>query len=352
MSGVTPVNLSLALSGFILLTFLSWIGTRQYIAYAHNRNIVDIPNERSSHVTPTPIGGGVVIVALFLALVLLCLISFPKEKSLWLSILGGGIIIATLGWLDDRKGLSASVRLAAQTTAVIWTLYQIGGMPTLALGPATLKLGYFGHLLALFGGVWAINLYNFMDGIDGLAAGEAFIVTLAAGFLIKGSPAVSLALFGLGACILGFLIWNWSPAKIFMGDAGSGFLGFTLFTIALYSELQGTLSILIWGVLLSVFIIDTTLTLIKRVRERKPIAEAHRDHLYQQPIISGCPHENVTGTILLITLSISFATLMFSRYPLLIFIITYSLMILVWFLLYSRLRAVCLYTTPSTKEKS
>ncbi len=331
------MNFFLLFPGFILLTLLSWLGTRQYIAYAHNKDILDIPNERSSHTAPTPIGGGVVFVALFLALVILCLISFPKEKNLWLSILGGGIIIASSGWLDDRKGLSASLRLAAQSTAVIWALYQIGGMPTLALGPVTLRLSMFGHLLALVGGVWAINLYNFMDGIDGLAAGETLLVALAAGFFLKGSPAVSLSLFGLGACVLGFLIWNWSPAKIFMGDTGSGFLGFVLFTFALYTESHGTLPILTWGVLLSVFIVDATLTLLKRILRRKALTHAHREHLYQQAVISGFDHKRVAISFLTTTGSICILVCLFQQYVLPIFILTYAFLCVLWILLYSKI---------------
>ncbi|MPM14057.1 Undecaprenyl-phosphate alpha-N-acetylglucosaminyl 1-phosphate transferase [bioreactor metagenome] len=199
-------------------------------------------------------------------------------------------------------------------------------------------LGYIGHVLAFIGGVWMINLYNFMDGIDGLAAGEAVLVASTGAFLTKGSP-VSFALFALAASVLGFLIWNWSPAKIFMGDAGSGFLGFAFFSFALSTENTNILPLLTWAVLVSVFAVDATLTLIMRARQRKRLSEAHRDHLYQQFIKAGYLHSAVTGTVLLATLLLS-ATVWFLRpFPLLLFAGVYVALIMTWKLLYGKISA-------------
>ena len=328
----------LSLVLFSGLALLSCIGTKLYINYARQKAILDIPNERSSHTLPTPRGGGVVFVALFLAFILLCPFFFPREASLWLALSGGGLAVAAVGWIDDRKTLPAWQRLGVHSLAVLWALYHLGGMPSLSLGFASLPLGLVGHTLAFIGGVWMINLYNFMDGIDGLAAGEAVLVASTGAFLTKGSP-VSFALFALAASVLGFLIWNWSPAKVFMGDAGSGFLGFAFFCFALYTENTNTLPLLTWAVLVSVFAVDATLTLVMRARQRKHLSEAHRDHLYQQFIKAGYPHAAVTGTVLLVTLLLS-ATVWFLRpFPLLLFAGVYVALIMTWKLLYGKISA-------------
>lgn len=320
------------------LALFSCIGTKLYINYARQKAILDIPNERSSHTLPTPRGGGVVFVGLFLAVILLCPFFFPREASLWLALSGGDLAVAAVGWIDDRKTLPAWQRLGVHSIAVLWALYHLGGMSSLSLGFAFLPIGYIGHVLAFIGGVWMINLYNFMDGIDGLAAGEAVLVASAGAFLTKGSP-ISFALFALAASVLGFLIWNWSPAKVFMGDAGSGFLGFAFFCFALYTENTNILPLLTWAVLVSVFAVDATLTLVKRARQRKRLSEAHRDHLYQQFIKAGYPHEAVTGTVLLVTLLLSATAWFLSPFPLPLFAGTYGALIMVWKLLYGKISA-------------
>jgi Fuc2NAc and GlcNAc transferase len=321
---------------FLAITVLSFAGTKLYITYARQKAILDIPNERSSHTIPTPRGGGVVFVAVFLIFICLCPFFYPRAVPLWISLFGGGLIIASVGWIDDRKSIPAPLRLAVHSIAVIWALYQLGGMPSLSLGFASLPLGYIGHVPAFIGGVWMINLYNFMDGIDGLAAGEAVLVSIMAAFLTTGTP-VSVALFALVASVLGFLVWNWSPAKVFMGDAGSGFLGFAFFCFALYTENTNTLPLLTWAVLVSVFAVDATLTLVMRARQRKHLSEAHRDHLYQQFIKAGYPHATVTGTVLLVTLLLS-ATVWFLRpFPLLLFAGVYVALIMTWKLLYGKI---------------
>ena len=326
----------LSLVFFSGLALLSCAGTKLYINYARRKAILDIPNERSSHTLPTPRGGGVVFVALFLAVILLCPFFFPREASLWLALSGGGLAVAAVGWIDDRKTLPAWQRLGVHSMAVLWVLYHLGGMPSLSLGFASLPLGYIGHVLAFIGGVWMINLYNFMDGIDGLAAGEAVLVASAGAFLTKGSP-VSFALFALAASVLGFLIWNWSPAKVFMGDAGSGFLGFAFFCFALYTENTNAMPLLTWAVLVSVFAVDATLTLVMRARQRKHLSEAHRDHLYQQFIKAGYPHAAVTGTVLLVTFALSAAVWFLRPFPLLLFAGVYVALIMGWKLLYGKI---------------
>jgi len=324
---------------FLAITVLSFAGTKLYITYARQKAILDIPNERSSHTLPTPRGGGVVFVAVFLIFICLCPFFYPRAVPLWISLFGGGLIIASVGWIDDRKNIPAPLRLAVHSIAVIWVLYQLGGMPSLSLGFTSLPLGMFGSILAFLGGVWMINLYNFMDGIDGLAAGEAVLVSIMAALLTTGTP-VSLPLFALAASVLGFLLWNWSPAKVFMGDAGSGFLGFAFFCFALYTENTNTLPLLTWAVLVSVFAVDATLTLVMRARQRKHLSEAHRDHLYQQFIKAGSKHSTVSGVILLATAFLSLLSFFFQTHVLVLFIAVYSAVSVAWKRLYTKITVV------------
>ncbi len=329
----------LSLVFFSGLALLSCIGTKLYIYYARKKAILDIPNERSSHTLPTPRGGGVVFVALFLAVILLCPFFFPREASPWLALSGGGLAVAAVGWIDDRKTLPAWQRLGIHSLAVLWALYHFGGMPSLSLGFTSLPLGMFGSILSFLGGVWMINLYNFMDGIDGLAAGEAVLVSIMSAFLTTGTP-VSLPLFALAASVLGFLLWNWSPAKVFMGDAGSGFLGFAFFCFALYTENSNILPLLTWAVLLSVFAVDATLTLVMRARQRKHLSEAHRDHLYQQFIKAGSKHSTVSSVILLATAFLSLLSFFFQTHVLVLFIAVYSAVSVAWKRLYTKITVV------------
>ena len=215
----------------------------------------------------------------------------------------------------------------------------MGGFPSLNLGFITLPLGILGFPLALVAGVWLINLYNFMDGIDGLAAGEAIIVSIAGGLImmrVEGSSLFYL-LFILAGLVGGFLVWNWSPAKVFMGDVGSAFLGYIFAVFAFAGERSGSAPSMIWAVLLSVFVVDATLTLFKRIKERKNLAEAHRDHLYQKAVISGMSHRAVTAFVLLISIVASSVAFFFGNRLFLVFIITYLVLAVAWVIGYQRL---------------
>lgn len=294
--------------GVIFLFLLSLQGTRLYIRYAEAHRILDIPNRRSSHETPTPRGGGIVFVTLFLAVSALFLFLFPGRRDTWLAILGGGSAVALVGWIDDRSGLGAAIRLLVHFGAVAWALYWLGGLPNLYLGSGhLLRLGYWGIPLALVGGVWLVNLYNFMDGIDGLAAGEAVFVSLAAGIIgwFKGDFGFALAFFALVAVVAGFLVWNWSPAKVFMGDVGSGFLGYVFAVFAFSGEKTGSIPALALGLLLSVFVVDATMTLFRRISLKERLSEAHRSHVFQLAVKRGFSHKQVSGTFLILGAALS-----------------------------------------------
>ena len=329
---------------FILLvcSALSWAGTGLFVRFAKKKKLVDMPNSRSSHSTPTPRGGGAVFASLFLFGVLVSLLFFPEaDKPFLFAMLTGGSIIAVTGWIDDVKGLAPKIRLGFQFIAVAIALFIVGGFPSLNLGFMTVPLGILGLPLALVAGVWLINLYNFMDGIDGLAAGEAIIVSIAGGLIMmrgEGSSLFSL-LFILAALVGGFIIWNWSPAKVFMGDVGSGFLGYIFAVFAFAGERSGSAPAMIWAVLLSVFVVDATLTLFKRIKGRKNLAEAHREHLYQKAVISGMSHRTVASFVLVISVVASLVAFFFGNRMFLVFITTYLLLALVWVIGYPRLDA-------------
>src|ERR1039457_3208674 len=261
--------------------------------------VLDIPNGRSSHSVPTPRGGGVSIVLVFLLTVLWFVQRGTLSSSLGSALTGGGLAIAVAGFLDDRFHLPARLRLLIHFAAAGWALWQINGMGQLHLGRIIWDLGWVGQLLALVGLVWMINLYNFMDGIDGLAGTEALCVSALGGLLLASSALGGLAegALALAGASAGFLVWNWPPAKIFMGDVGSGFLGFVFGVLAIASAKERPLLSWPWLILLSVFIVDSTVTLIRRLIRGTLWYEAHCSHAYQHAARRWSSHSKITLTI-------------------------------------------------------
>jgi Fuc2NAc and GlcNAc transferase len=251
--------------------------------YALARSIIDIPNARSSHVVPTPRGGGVAIVVSFLLSLILAasmgLVTWPLTSAL----LGAGAGIAVLGFLDDHGHIVARWRLLGHFIAAIWALFWVGGLPPLSFFGFTFDLGWIGHALAAVYLVWLLNLYNFMDGIDGIASVEAICVCLGAALLywLVGNEALALLPLLLACAVAGFLYWNLPTARIFMGDAGSGFLGITLGVLSLQAAWVAPQLLWSWLILLGVFIVDATWTLFRRLLRGDKVYEAHRSHAYQ-----------------------------------------------------------------------
>jgi Fuc2NAc and GlcNAc transferase len=279
---------------------LAWLLTGAVRRYALARSLLDVPNHRSSHSVPTPRGGGVAIAAVAILGIVLTAGPGWIEPRLAVALLGGGVFIAGIGWVDDHRGMGARVRFMVHLIGALWAVAWLGGLPQLELGFARVPLGVIGFPLAVVGVVWFTNLYNFMDGIDGLAAGEALTVGIAGGLLLLGVGASGLALlsFLFAASSAGFLVWNWAPAKIFMGDVGSGLLGFIFAVLALASERNGAVPLLAWALLFGVFIFDATATLTRRFLRREPWYEAHRDHAYQRAVRAGWSHARVTKVVL------------------------------------------------------
>ena len=302
-----------------LAALVSFLIGRLIIRHAARLGLQDLPNDRSSHERPTPRGGGAGIVVAFLLAIACCLPpGWPDGWPIWLP-LAAAVTLALIGFVDDRRGLGLGIRLAVQLLAVaamllalaagapsaaesdIGVLAAVTGLPSLsawlpaALSPAIITaLDIVVVPLLLVGGVWWINLFNFMDGIDGLAALQALFMLLA-GLAIKatgpgvgfdfnefiGTPTSATSLV-LAAAVAGFLLLNWAPARVFMGDAGSLFLGFFIFATAAHDVTYGDMSLWAWLILGGLFLVDASLTLVRRWFTGQSVTAAHRSHLYQR----------------------------------------------------------------------
>jgi Fuc2NAc and GlcNAc transferase len=266
---------------------------------ARQLQLVDVPVARSSHSIPKPRGGGLAIVLLFLLVA-----SYFYSRSLltidqYMALLAGGIV-AGVGLADDFWQLDARWRIPPQLFAACWVIWWLGDIPPIALGPWTLEAQWLLSGLALLALIWLLNLYNFMDGIDGLAASELVFVNGMSLLLVINSNDQVVAM--LSATLLtagaGFLLWNWPPAKIFLGDVGSGFIGFSLGVLALFSMQQGSLTVWTWVILLAVFIVDATTTLLRRAWRGDRWYEGHATHAYQHAARRYKSHARVTITVL------------------------------------------------------
>lgn len=267
--------------------------------YALHNSLMDLPNARSSHTIPTPRGGGIAIVLSFLtALPLLAFFDVLSWSVMW-GLMGAGAWVAMIGFLDDHSHIPARWRLVAHFIGGTWALGWIGGLPPVVVFGFNLELGWFGHLLAAVYLVWLLNLYNFMDGIDGIASVEAISVCLGGALLyvLLGKSIAALAPLLLAVAVAGFLFWNFPPARIFMGDAGSGFLGITLGFFSLQASWVAPQLLWSWLILLGVFIVDATWTLLRRLLRGDKVYEAHCSHAYQHASQRHGQHLPVTLTV-------------------------------------------------------
>jgi len=253
--------------------------------FAIRRNLLDVPNLRSSHTSPTPRGGGIAIVLSFFASIATLAVFEDVETRLLITVLMGGGAMAFIGFIDDHRSLRASVRLGVHLAAAICAVILLGGIPERALEHWGLHGALIGGVMGVLALVWASNLFNFMDGIDGIAGSEAVFVTAAGAWLnwCRGDDAgLTAAMLCIAAASLGFLRWNWPPAEIFMGDVGSGFLGFIVAVLSLAASQRGPLPFEVWGILGGVFVVDATITLLRRFVRGDRWYEAHSTHAYQR----------------------------------------------------------------------
>ena len=256
--------------------------------------LMDLPNARSSHQEATPRGAGLVFLGLWLGVLPLFgveagLLLGRAQAQLWLAL----VLMVALGFCEDLYGLPVSLRLGGQLLIVLFALGALGlfgNWPWWALGLTSFLL------------LWSINLFNFMDGLDGLAGLEAIqVLGFGGAFLMAlGAPALAVLAWHLVACLLGFLIWNWPKAKLFMGDAGSYGLGFAIALIALLGKVWFQVPLGIWCILYSAFWFDASLTLLRRLCRGEPWYAPHKSHAYQRLHQSGWSHQRVACGLLLL----------------------------------------------------
>jgi UDP-N-acetylmuramyl pentapeptide phosphotransferase/UDP-N-acetylglucosamine-1-phosphate transferase len=285
----------------IFTVLLSWLATRALRHWAPRMGLVDIPNERSSHNRPTPRGGGLSFVVVSSALMAWAFfnsnISLPQG---FLAFMIGALVVACVSLLDDFRRLPYYVRLGVHGAGALILLVSSGWICEMEVqGDIIFHLGWLGLPLTIIWLIGFTNAYNFMDGIDGLASGQAIIAAVIMAWLaaLRGADSVTWAMLILASSVFGFLIHNWPPAKIFMGDVGSSFLGFTFAGWAvLTNEGQSSnIPFLAWPAVQAPFIFDTALTLIIRTVRRKRLHEAHCEHFYQRLVRSGWSHLKVTS---------------------------------------------------------
>src|SRR5450830_1114860 len=289
---------------FVIAGCISLLLTSALRRYALSKSLIDVPNARSSHTVPTPRGGGVAIVLSFLLLVpLLSIFSLLPWASAW-GLIGAGAGVAVLGFLDDHGHIAARWRLLGHFSAAVWALFWLGGIPPLTIMGVVFDMGWIGVVLSLFYLVWMLNLYNFMDGIDGLASVEAIAVCLSASliYVLMGFSSLAWAPLLLSFTVAGFLYWNFPPAKIFMGDAGSGFLGVTLGILSLQAAWASPALLWVWVILMGVFVVDATFTVVRRLVRGDKVYEAHRSHAYQYASRQYRGHFPVTVAVSLINI--------------------------------------------------
>jgi UDP-N-acetylmuramyl pentapeptide phosphotransferase/UDP-N-acetylglucosamine-1-phosphate transferase len=257
--------------------------------YAERRRIVAVPNERSSHDRVTPVGGGLPVVLCVIVGVLWLRDPSAVGSAWWLAYLAGGAVIAGVSWWDDLRGVAVGVRLIVHASAalfVVLTLDEVirSGSPVVGIVAAI---------------VWIVgftNAYNFMDGIDGIAAAQAIVAGAGWTWLALGGADPLVAVVGaiVAGASLGFLFYNWPPARIFMGDVGAAFIGFTFASLTVLGGTQSVEHAIAGALFVWPFIFDTAFTLLRRLVRGENVFRAHRSHLYQRLVASGWSHARVT----------------------------------------------------------
>jgi UDP-N-acetylmuramyl pentapeptide phosphotransferase/UDP-N-acetylglucosamine-1-phosphate transferase len=286
---------------FVAVLAASLVGTRLVLWLLRSRSILDLPNERSSHGVATPRGGGLaVITVLIIAWFTIGSAGSADQARTSLVLCSAALGLGIVSWIDDLKGLTVAWRLVVQAGVVAAVLLVLpGGRPYFGgLLPAGLDTAAAGLLW-----LWFINLFNFMDGIDGLAGAET--ASLGAGVaviaVVAGLGDASM-LYGLTAvaAALGFLWWNWQPARIFLGDVGSVPLGLLLGWLLLDLSAQGY-----WAsalILPLYYLADASITLFRRALRGAAVWQAHREHFYQRAVQQGRRHGAVVGAVIVANL--------------------------------------------------
>ena len=279
-----------------LATVVSAIGVALFRRNADRLRLLDVPNQRSLHQTPVPRGAGVLIVVITISG---CALAWATQRSVpgtfEIAALAGGALVAWVSWFDDRRSQSARVRMAVHLAAAVLVLLPAAGFSaTLLPGASAFSVAVAG-VVAVLWLVGLTNAYNFMDGIDGLAGGQAVIAGLAWAALGVTVNDWNLALPGvlIAGSSLGFLLHNWSPARVFMGDVGSTFLGYAFAVLCLMGTARHPNLFLPGVLVMGLFVFDTSFTFLRRWRAGENVFGAHRSHIYQRLVIAGMSHSSV-----------------------------------------------------------
>lgn len=272
--------------------------------FGHLVGLTDIPNQRSSHLVPVPRGGGLGIVLSFLIGTFVLTQVFSADTS-FSRLLVACAVVAAISLLDDFWSLPAYLRLVVQVAAACGVVQSLPASWSIQFLPSMEIRGWIGFACCVVYMVWTTNLYNFMDGIDGLAGAQGLFLSLAGAWLVASRAPdhalVTLLLILAFACA-GFLALNWSPAKVFMGDVGSSFLGFTFGAMAVLTAAEHVLSIWTWLILSGVFFVDASITLLRRALAGLRIDTPHRTHAYQRLATKWSSHRSVAVLSILINL--------------------------------------------------
>ena len=272
---------------YIVLFLISFALTYFIKNYAIKKSLVDIPNDRSSHSVPTPHGGGIAMAIAWFAGLSYLFYTDGIDSSLYYALMVG-VVISVVSYLDDLYELSPKVRLITQSAVAVGGLVALGGLGSLDFGLFNIGNQIITNIFAFFLIIWFINLYNFLDGIDGYAGSEAIFLGVAGFLLFGGSHFLVLV-----AAVLGFLVWNWHKAKIFMGDVGSTLLGYNVAIFTIYYANIDSLNLWVWIILFGLFWFDATLTLFRRYKNGEKLSKAHKKHAYQRLNQSGWAHNKV-----------------------------------------------------------
>jgi Fuc2NAc and GlcNAc transferase len=286
---------------YIAVFAVSYMGVRLFRRWSLKRDLLDIPNERSSHSVPTPRGGGLIICAV--SVVTFLLYSFVTGERFYWGYFAGALIVAAISLFDDVRELSPFLRILCHGLAAILAVFSLGGFGWFFIPfYGIVETGIWGDVLAFLWIVWLINAYNFMDGIDGIAATQSF--TAGAGWILTGLVLGigDIGFYGgvLAVSSFAFLLLNWEPAKIFMGDVGSAFLGYSFAVLPLLAKSRANSpeaeSILPWIGVLFVwfFVFDSVFTFLGRLLRGEKVWQPHRKHIYQRLVIAGLSHSLVT----------------------------------------------------------
>lgn len=278
------------------LFIFSFISTYFIKNYAIKKSLVAIPNDRSSHTVPTPHGGGIAIALSWFFGLGYLYITKNIEPNLFYA-LSIGIVISVISYFDDLFEISPKVRLLVQSMVALGAIVALGGIEKIDLWVIVVQNQIATGVFAFFLIIWFINLYNFLDGIDGYAGSEALFLALA-GLILYGDYHFLVLI----AAVSGFLIWNWEKAKIFMGDVGSTLLGYNIAIFSLYYTNQASSNLWVWIILFGVFWFDATLTLLRRYRNKERLSQAHRKHAYQRITQAKWSHQKTVVSAMLINI--------------------------------------------------